>query len=124
MTVKRSLSHSQETAIFFTQMRLKEYPFQIILEVLCTSHMVEHLDRDEVISFLKEACRILAPNGIIRIVVPDLKKLLINILPMVTQMPLLKIPSYTDGDRRHYLIKSDISSQEIEIIYGCMIAPQ
>jgi predicted SAM-dependent methyltransferase len=43
------------------------------VEVLYSSHMVEHLDREEVKSFLSEARRILIKNGIIRIVVPDLR---------------------------------------------------
>lgn len=42
-------------------------------EVIYTSHMVEHFDRDEVKHFLKEALRVLAPNGVIRVVVPDMK---------------------------------------------------
>ncbi len=37
--------------------------------------MLEHLDHDEVKSFLKESFRILMPNGIIRIAVPDIKKM-------------------------------------------------
>jgi predicted SAM-dependent methyltransferase len=45
------------------------------VEVLYTSHMVEHLDRERVKTFFSEVRRILAPNGIIRIAVPDLKKL-------------------------------------------------
>ena len=45
------------------------------VEVLYTSHMVEHLDRTAVRRFLREARRVLAPNGIIRIVIPDLRKL-------------------------------------------------
>ncbi len=43
------------------------------VEVLYSSHMLEHLDRAEAISFLKEAKRILRKGGIIRIVVPDLR---------------------------------------------------
>lgn len=45
------------------------------VQVLYTSHMVEHLDRVEIKHFLKEARRVLSFNGIIRIVVPDLRKL-------------------------------------------------
>ena len=37
--------------------------------------MVEHLDRIEVKLFLREAPRVLAPGGIIRIGVPDLRKM-------------------------------------------------
>jgi predicted SAM-dependent methyltransferase len=42
-------------------------------DVLYTCHMLEHLDRREAALFLREARRVLAPNGIIRIAVPDLK---------------------------------------------------
>jgi predicted SAM-dependent methyltransferase len=43
-------------------------------EVLYSSHMLEHLDRYEADLFLKEVFRILRPNGIIRIAVPDIEK--------------------------------------------------
>jgi len=42
-------------------------------DVLYSSHMLEHLDRDEASTFLKEARRILRCGGIIRIAVPDLR---------------------------------------------------
>lgn len=45
------------------------------LEVLYASHMIEHLDREEAGRFLKEVYRVLAPDGIIRIAVPDLRLL-------------------------------------------------
>jgi predicted SAM-dependent methyltransferase len=44
------------------------------VDVIYCSHMIEHLDRNEVASFLKEAFRILRHGGRIRIVVPDLMK--------------------------------------------------
>lgn len=44
------------------------------VDVLYSSHMLEHLDQVEVTAFLKEARRVLCPRGIIRIVVPDLHK--------------------------------------------------
>jgi predicted SAM-dependent methyltransferase len=43
------------------------------VEVLYTSHMVEHLDANEARSFLREARRVLEPGGIIRVAVPDLR---------------------------------------------------
>jgi SAM-dependent methyltransferase len=43
------------------------------IEVLYTCHMLEHLDRQEAALFLNEARRVLAPKGIIRIAVPDLR---------------------------------------------------
>ena len=42
------------------------------VDVLCSSHMLEHLDQVEVTAFLKEARRVLCSGEIIRIVVPDL----------------------------------------------------
>ena len=42
-------------------------------DILYSSHMLEHLDRDEARSFLFEAYRVLRPNGIIRVAVPDLR---------------------------------------------------
>lgn len=43
------------------------------VEVIYTSHMLEHLDCLEAASFLKEARRVLQPDGVIRIAIPDLK---------------------------------------------------
>jgi hypothetical protein len=43
------------------------------VEVLYSSHMLEHLDRDETKRFLKEAYRVLCHQGVIRLVVPDLQ---------------------------------------------------
>lgn len=43
------------------------------VEVLYSSHMIEHLDQEEALSFLKEARRVLNPKGIIRLALPDLK---------------------------------------------------
>jgi predicted SAM-dependent methyltransferase len=44
------------------------------IDVIYTSHMLEHLDRVEASSFLKEAKRVLRSDGIIRIAVPDIKR--------------------------------------------------
>ena len=45
------------------------------VRVIYTSHMLEHLDREEALAFLREAFRVLCPGGIIRISVPDLLKI-------------------------------------------------
>ena len=50
------------------------------VEVVYTSHMVEHLSRDDAKFFLQEVARVLKPSGILRIVVPDLKKLAVDYL--------------------------------------------
>ena len=40
---------------------------------LYTSHMVEHLDREDAQRFLREARRVLTPGGILRVAVPDVR---------------------------------------------------
>lgn len=45
------------------------------VEILYCSHMIEHLDREQAQSFLKEAYRVLQKGGIIRLVVPDLRRM-------------------------------------------------
>ncbi len=47
-------------------------------DVVYASHMLEHLDTDEVKKFLNEAKRVLIKGGIIRLVVPDLEKLIVQ----------------------------------------------
>lgn len=54
-----------------TQIRLPDNS----VEVLYSSHMLEHLDRNSTQRFLSEAYRVLIPGGIIRICVPDLRKM-------------------------------------------------
>ncbi|MFH1118136.1 MAG: methyltransferase domain-containing protein [Pseudomonadota bacterium] len=42
------------------------------VDVVYSSHMLEHLDREEVRNFLREARRVLVARGVLRIAVPDL----------------------------------------------------
>ena len=41
------------------------------VDLVYSSHMIEHLDSKELQSFLKSVKRVLKPNGYLRIVVPD-----------------------------------------------------
>ncbi len=43
-------------------------------DAVYSSHMIEHLDRNEVGAFLDEVFRVLQPGGVIRIATPDLKR--------------------------------------------------
>lgn len=43
------------------------------VDVLYSSHMMEHLDQEEARAFLKEARRVLRPGGYIRLALPDLR---------------------------------------------------
>ena len=46
------------------------------LEVIYSSHMLEHLDCDEAAEFLRGVYRALRPGGILRIAVPDLRRMI------------------------------------------------
>lgn len=43
------------------------------VDTIYSSHMLEHLDRDEACAFLAECRRVLKPGGILRLAVPDLR---------------------------------------------------
>jgi len=45
------------------------------VEAIYSSHMIEHLDRDDADMFLREARRVLRPGGVIRLSTPGLKNL-------------------------------------------------
>ena len=46
------------------------------VDVIYSSHMLEHLDRTSARQFLREAYRVLRPEGILRLAVPDLAQLI------------------------------------------------
>lgn len=50
------------------------------VDIIYSSHTLEHFTREDGYRFLKECHRVLRPDGIIRIVVPDLKLLVYNYL--------------------------------------------
>ena len=43
--------------------------------VVYSSHMIEHLFRDEAGAFLRDALRVLVPGGICRVIVPDMRSM-------------------------------------------------
>ena len=43
------------------------------VDAIYHSHVLEHLDRDDAKTFLKENARVLKPGGVLRVVVPDLE---------------------------------------------------
>ena len=55
------------------------------IDVVYHSHFLEHLDRDVAKEFLLEVRRVLKPNGIQRIVVPDLEQACIDYLAHISQ---------------------------------------
>jgi predicted SAM-dependent methyltransferase len=50
------------------------------VSLLYSSHMLEHLDRVEASLFLEEAMRVLSSGGMIRLILPDLSKLITRYL--------------------------------------------
>jgi len=46
-------------------------------KLIYASHVLEYFDREEVVNVLKEWYRVLSPNGVLRIAVPDFKKLIL-----------------------------------------------
>jgi SAM-dependent methyltransferase len=46
------------------------------VDVVYSSHMLEHLDREDAVAFLAECRRVLKPGGWLRIAVPDLEQLI------------------------------------------------
>lgn len=79
-------------------------------EVIYSSHMFEHLDRDEASAFLDEAKRVLCPGGIIRLVVPDIAKQIDKYIEsgdadaFLVSTQLTRLRPKTIGDRLRTLI--------------------
>jgi len=54
----------------------KQFPWKDnSVNIIYSSHTLEHFSKQEGLSFLKECYRVLKPDGVIRILVPDLKYL-------------------------------------------------
>ena len=58
---------------------LQKLPFEDnSVDVVYSSHVLEHFTKCEAPKFLEECYRILKPKGIIRVIVPDLEQLMKN----------------------------------------------
>jgi len=68
------------------------------VDIIYTSHTLEHLSREEGIFFLSECRRVIRPQGLIRIVVPDLAHI---------------ISGYTDGS-----VSADMLLEKMEVYTG------
>jgi YD repeat-containing protein len=56
-------------------------------DVAYHSHLLEHIDREDAAAFLRECFRVLKPQGILRVVVPDLEMLAREYLGVVDNLP-------------------------------------
>lgn len=71
---KSKLFHVQWDSQIFIHNLTKPFPWgNDSASVIYSSHTLEHMDRDDGMAFLKECHRVLKPDGIIRIVVPNLE---------------------------------------------------
>lgn len=66
--------HSPSTKEVVSVDLLRRLPFADgSFDVVYHSQFIEHLPQDKALSFMKECHRILKPNGVVRVVTPDLK---------------------------------------------------
>jgi SAM-dependent methyltransferase len=70
--VFKIFSMTWDKRIFLHDLR-KPFPWaDATVDIIYSSHTLEHFSREDGLRFLKESFRVLKPNGIIRILVPDL----------------------------------------------------
>ena len=68
-----NINWNKKKRILFADVKKKIPLSNNSVECIYTSHMIEHLSREDSVYFLNEAFRVLVPGGILRIAVPDLK---------------------------------------------------
>lgn len=79
------------------------------VDVLYSSHMLEHLDQESADAFLKEARRVLASGGMVRLAVPDLKMI---------------VDSYLrSGDANAFMNKSGLCAPVPRSLFGFIRLP-
>lgn len=69
-------------------------------DVAYSSHFLEHLTPQKALYILKEIKRILKPNGIVRLVVPDLENLASVYLSTLSRLVDSKVDSSMDSKKR------------------------
>jgi SAM-dependent methyltransferase len=68
------IRHRWDHRIYIHDLR-KPFPWRTsTVDVVYSAHTLEHLSKEEGLRFLKECHRVLRPQGILRIVVPDLAR--------------------------------------------------
>jgi len=95
----------------FVELNLIEkpkFPFEDnSIEVIYTSHTIEHITDESVINLIEESQRILKKGGVLRITCPD-SNLLVNSVKF-------NVPSFWDWRKEWFLKKCGIDSIEIEL---------
>ncbi|NJK33737.1 MAG: methyltransferase domain-containing protein [Oscillatoriales cyanobacterium SM2_2_1] len=57
-----------------------------IFDLVYHSHVLEHFQKSEAKPFLSECCRVLKPNGVLRVVVPDLEEIVSSYLSVLSKL--------------------------------------
>jgi len=70
---QRFISFAQKEHILWANAAQRIPEVNGSINVVYSSHMIEHMEREDVMNFLKEARRILESHGTIRIAVPNIK---------------------------------------------------
>lgn len=75
MRIGEALSETEPSIIYFLQHDgTKDFPFaEHRFEWILAEHFIEHISFDEAVRFLREAKRMLAPGGTMRLSTPDLR---------------------------------------------------
>lgn len=87
------------------------------VDVVYTSHMVEHLDREQALGFFAETRRVLRSGGILRIAVPDVRFHVLNYVQsgdadaLVTSLMLTRPRASTAREKLRYLWVGDRQHQ-------------
>ena len=71
----RNVEFNRKKNIFFADATKKFNFSNNSVDIIYTSHMLEHLSKNAANHFIKECNRVLKKGGILRIVVPDMKKI-------------------------------------------------
>ena len=71
----RNIEFNRKKNIFFADATKKFNFDNNSVDVIYTSHMLEHLSKKSANHFIKECNRVLKKGGILRVVVPDIKKI-------------------------------------------------
>lgn len=75
MISKKSLNIAWNKSVVYMNLN-KRFKFKdSSIDIIYTSHLLEHIQKDRVDNFLNEIKRVLKPGGILRIVVPDFEVL-------------------------------------------------
>lgn len=91
---------------------LKALPFHDnTFDIVYHSQFIEHLPMDQANVFLKECYRVLKPNGIIRIVTPDLKDQASEYLRNLQE--ILRVPNDEEAKLRYEWIRLEMLDQLI-----------